>query len=198
MKRKRRWRREEEKKEQQQQHQQYLVGELWPADGKHGDEDDDQQHCRWTAGHGDVPVPRPTTQPPPGRLHVLFHVLEQRGAVEQRPTRSCTVGLVEMTLNVTAKYTQQCIVIIIVIVIIIKFLVLPLAEQKKCQCHGIINKKVIYRKQIMRQHFHHKKIDQGRAGGVVDPVKFFLTASLITLQNLITVYYLFIYLFICP
>jgi len=33
-----------------------------------------------------------------------------------------------MTLNVTAKYTQQCIVIIIVI---IKFLVLPLAEQKK-------------------------------------------------------------------
>ena len=116
------------KKEQQQQHQQYLVGELWPEDGKHGDEDDDKQHCGWTAGHGDVPVPRPTTQPPPGRLHVLFHVHEQRGAVEQRPTRSCTVGLVEMTLNVTAKYTQQCIVIIIVI---IKFLVLPLAEQKK-------------------------------------------------------------------
>jgi len=46
----------------------------------------------------------------------------------------------------------------------------------------------------MRQHSHRKKIGQGRAGGVVDPVKFFLTASLITVQNLITVYLLFIYL----
>ena len=58
-----------------------------------------------------------------------------------------------------------------------------------CRFHSFVQVlKVSYCKQIVRQRSCRKIFGQGRAGrGVVDHVKFFLSSSLIIMQNLVTV-----------